>query len=48
MLVLESGAKNVVAKAMTDVQIKVLAKIGVDKIIQPEKDACQSSGWRIT
>ena len=39
MLVLESGAKNVVAKAMTDVQIKVLAKIGVDKIIQPEKDA---------
>ena len=27
MLVLESGAKNVVAKAMTDVQIKVLAKI---------------------
>ena len=39
MIVIEAGAKNVVAKATTDVQIKVLSKIGADKIIQPEKDA---------
>ena len=39
MIVIEAGAKNVVAKAITDVQIKVLLKIGADKIIQPEKDA---------
>ncbi|GFH43089.1 potassium transporter Trk [Lactococcus hodotermopsidis] len=39
MLVVESGAKNVVAKATTDVQVKVLTKVGAGKIIQPEKDA---------
>lgn len=39
MIVIEADAKNVVAKATTDVQIKVLSKIGTDKIIQPEKDA---------
>lgn len=39
MIVIESGAKNVVAKATTDVQIKVLTKIGASKIIEPEKDA---------
>lgn len=39
MIVVESGAKNVVAKATTDVQIKVLTKIGANKIIEPEKDA---------
>lgn len=39
MLVIESGAKNVIAKATTEVQVKVLEKIGADKIIQPEKDA---------
>lgn len=39
MIVIEAGAKNVVAKAINDVQIKVLTKIGADKIIQPEKDA---------
>ena len=39
MIVIEAGAKNVVAKATSDVQIKVLTKIGANKIIQPEKDA---------
>lgn len=39
MIVIEAGAKNVVAKAINDVQIKVLTKIGADKIIQPEHDA---------
>ncbi|GFH40784.1 potassium channel family protein [Lactococcus insecticola] len=39
MIVVESGARNVIAKATTDVQVKVLEKIGADRIIQPEKDA---------
>lgn len=39
MIVVESGAENVIAKATTDVQIKVLTKIGANKIIEPEKDA---------
>ncbi|MDR1606764.1 MAG: TrkA family potassium uptake protein [Streptococcaceae bacterium] len=39
MILIEAGAKNVIAKATTDVQVKVLTKIGANKIIQPEKDA---------
>ena len=39
MIVFEDGAQNVVAEATTELQIKVLSKIGADKIIQPEKDA---------
>ena len=39
MIVIEAGAKNVVAKATTDVQIKVLSKIGADNIKQKKKDA---------
>lgn len=38
ILVKEMGVPYVVAKAETDVQAKVLEKIGADKVVFPEKD----------
>ncbi len=38
LLVKEQGAKYVIAKCITDLQAKVLRKIGVDRIIFPERD----------
>lgn len=36
----ELGAKKVIAKARDQIHEKVLNKIGVDKVIFPEKDTC--------
>lgn len=38
LMVKESGAKHVVAKASTDAHGKVLARIGADRVVFPEKD----------
>lgn len=38
LLCKELGAKNIVAKAKSDQHQKILEKIGVDKIVIPEKD----------
>ncbi len=38
MILKEQGIKSLVAKAKTDLHGKLLQKIGVDKIIFPEKD----------
>ena len=38
VLAKEAGAKYVVAKAMDDLQVKILEKIGADRIVMPERD----------
>ena len=38
VLAKEAGAKHVVAKAMDDLQAKILEKIGADRIVMPERD----------
>lgn len=38
LLVKELGVKYIIAKANTDLHAKVLAKIGADRIVLPEKD----------
>ena len=38
VLAKEAGAKYVVAKAMDDLQVKILGKIGADRIVMPERD----------
>lgn len=39
---LDMGAKYIIAKAENDKHAKILRKIGVHKVIQPEKDAARS------
>lgn len=38
VLAKEAGAKYVIAKAMDDLQVKILEKIGADRIVMPERD----------
>ena len=38
ILLIELGAKKIVAKAQTDLHGKVLSKVGVDQVVFPERD----------
>ncbi|HAX17098.1 MAG TPA: hypothetical protein DCY00_00660 [Actinobacteria bacterium] len=44
LLVKEKGAKHIIAKAGTKVQGKVLAKVGADTVVFPEKDMGERVG----
>lgn len=41
MALKEIGVKNIIAKAITNIHGKILSKLGVSKVIYPEKEAAQ-------
>lgn len=47
-LLKQEGAKKVYAKANTAIQGKILSRIGVDELIQPEQDVAERLARRLT
>ena len=43
MMLKEMGSKNIIAKAQNNLHAKILKKIGVDKVVFPERDMGQES-----
>ena len=47
-LLKEKGAKRVLAKAVTDIQERILNRLGADEVIRPEKDAASRLAQRLS
>ncbi len=44
----QEGAKKIIAKATSDVQEKILYRLGADEVIQPEQDVAERLSRRLT
>ena len=44
----QEGAKKIIAKATTNVQEKILYRLGADEVIQPEQDVAERLSRRLT
>ena len=47
-LLKQEGAKRVLAKAVSDIQEKILYRLGADEVIQPEKDVAARLAQRLS
>ncbi len=47
-LLKEKGAKRVLAKAVSDIQERILNRLGADEVIRPEKDAASRLAQRLS
>ena len=47
-LLKQEGAKRVLAKAVTDIQEKILYRLGADEVIQPEEDVAARLAQRLS
>ena len=47
-LLKQEGAKRVLAKAVSDIQEKILYRLGADEVIQPEKDVAERLARRLS
>ena len=47
-LLKQEGAKRVLAKAVSDIQERILYRLGADEVIQPEKDVASRLAQRLS